>query len=130
MVKKKEYVEVRELMSDNEMLSHIFLGCIKHEDLMKIRDEFIKEKDWQIESVKIPVEMYIGGVYVNPKEFFNSWKEQMERMILNEAKKLVSANMGSIRIQNIQGSLSQFEEILKNWEEDINWTIDNPLLQK
>ena len=50
-------IEVKELMSNNEMLSHIFLGCIRYDDLMKIKDEYMKDKDWKKDSVKIPVEM-------------------------------------------------------------------------
>ena len=73
-------IEVRELMSDNEMLSHIFLGCIPREKLIEIKKQFIGEKDWQKESVKIPVEMKIGNVSVNPKDFFDSWKNQMQRI--------------------------------------------------
>lgn len=68
-------IEVKTLMQDNEMLSHIFLGCIPHEQLKDIRDKFIGEADWQKESVKIPVELKIGGVAVNPKQFFDSWRD-------------------------------------------------------
>jgi len=63
-------IEVKDLMSDNEMLSHIFLGCIPTEKLMKIKDQYIGTKgneiDWRKKSVTIPVEMKIGGVSVNP----------------------------------------------------------------
>ena len=37
-------IEVRELMSESEMLSHVFLGCIKRDDLEKIRDKYIGKK--------------------------------------------------------------------------------------
>lgn len=70
-------IEIKELMNDNEMLSHIFLGCIPRENLIEIKDKFIGSKNWQKESVKIPVEMKIGGVPVNPKEFFNTWRDQL-----------------------------------------------------
>ena len=79
-------IEVRDLVSESEMLSHIFFGCIEVKDLEKIREKYIgkkgSEKDWKKDSVKIPVEMKVGGVSVNPKAFFDSWKDQMQRMIL------------------------------------------------
>lgn len=125
-------IEVRELMSDNEMLSHIFLGCVKKEDLVKIKDKYIGsdkiQKDWRKESVKIPVEMKIGGVSVNPKEFFNTWKEQMQGIILKKAQELVSEKLGSQKMVEMQNKLYEYEEILKSWESEINWDIENPLL--
>ena len=48
-------MEVKELMDENEMMSHIFLGCIPRDKLSEIREKFIGEKDWREESVTIPV---------------------------------------------------------------------------
>jgi hypothetical protein len=72
--------EVKELMDGNEMLSHIFLGCIPRENLKVIKDELIGDKDWRKESVTIPVEMKIGGVSINPKSFFDNWKNKMSEI--------------------------------------------------
>ena len=55
-------IEIRELMSDNEMLSHIFLRCIPIKELREIKNKYALGRDWRVESVKIPVEMKIGGV--------------------------------------------------------------------
>lgn len=122
-------IEVRELVSDSEMLSHIFLGCIKTEDIEKIRDKYIGTKDWQKESVKIPVEMKIGGVNVNPKAFFDSWRDQMQRMILEQAKELVAEKLGSQKMRDMQNKLYEYEQVLNSWEEEINWEIKNPLIE-
>jgi hypothetical protein len=121
-------IEVRELMSDNEMLSHIFLGCIPREKLIEIKKQFIGETDWKKESVKIPVEMKIGNVSVDPKEFFESWKNQMQRMISNKAKELVAEKLGSEKMREMQNKISYYEQILESWESEINWEVDNPLL--
>ena len=121
-------IEVKELMSDNEMLSHIFLGCINRDDLRAIKVKFIGTKDWREESVKIPVEMKIGGVSVNPKEFFDSWKNQMQEMILKKAKELVAEKLGSQKMVEMQNKLYEYEEVLKSWESEINWNVENPLL--
>jgi len=120
-------IEVRELMSDSEMLSHIFLGCIDREDLLKIRETYIGEKDWQKESVKIPVEMKIGGISVNPKGFFDTWKDQMQEIVLKKAKELVAENL-STKMYKLQDTLSEYEEVLRSWESDINWQVENPLI--
>lgn len=115
-------------MDSNEMLSHIFLGCIPIEQLEQIRDTFVGEKDWNKESVKIPVEMTIGGVSVNPKKFFDTWRNQMEEMVLKEATKLVSEKLGSKKMGDMQDKLYEYEQVLKSWEDDINWDVKNPLI--
>jgi hypothetical protein len=122
-------IELKELMSENEMLSHIFLGCIPRDRLIKIRQQYAGETDWQEESVKIPVEMKIGNVSVNPKEFFDSWKDQMQKMISDKAKELVSENLGSNKMREMQYKLSEFEQVLESWESEINWEVENPLIE-
>jgi hypothetical protein len=112
----------------NEMLSHIFLGCIPIEQLEQIRDTFVGEKDWKDESVKIPVELTIGGVSVNPKKFFDTWRNQMEEMVLKEATELVAERLGSKKMRDMQDRLYEYEQVLKSWGDDINWDVKNPLI--
>lgn len=125
-------IEIKDLMSNNETLSHIFLGCIPIEQLLKIKDQYIGTKgneiDWRKESVTIPVEMKIGGVSVNPKQFFDGWKNQMEQMILDNAKELVAEKLGSQKMRDMQQKLYEYEQVLKSWEKDINWEVKNPLI--
>ena len=122
-------IEVKTLMDDNEMLSHIFLGCIPRDKLKEIKDKFIGEKDWKNESVKLPVEMKIAGVGVNPKDFFDSWKNQMQRIILEKAQELVAEKLGSKKMRDMQDKLYEYEQVLNSWEEDINWEVKNPLIE-
>jgi hypothetical protein len=125
-------IEVRQLMDENEMLSHIFLGCIQREKLIEIKEKFIgkegQEKDWQKEYVKIPVEMKIGGVSVNPKEFFDNWKEQMQCIVLEKAQELVAEKLGSKKMREMQDKLYQYEQVLEYWGKEINWEVKNPLI--
>ena len=124
-------VELRELMDENEMLSHIFLGCIPKEKLLQIKDKYVgEEKDWQKESTKIPVEMKIGGVSLNPKDFFDSWKNQMQRMILEKAQELVAEKLGSKVLQEYQYKLSRLEDVFREWEKETNWEVENPFIEK
>jgi hypothetical protein len=119
-------IEIRDLMDENEMLSHIFLGCIPKDTLIKLRDKYVGEKDWREESVKIPVTMKIGNISVNPKKFFDSWKEQMQELITERAKELI-AEKGSEKMRTMQNKLAEYEQILESWEDEINWTVKNPL---
>lgn len=127
-------IELRQLVDENEMLSHIFLGCIPKEELINIKKKYVgvdgKEKDWRKESVKIPVEMKIGGVSLNPKNFFDSWKNQMQQLILEKAQALVAEKLGSEKMRQMQNKLYEYEQILQYWEKDINWEVENPLIEK
>lgn len=122
-------ITVKTLMDENEMLSHIFLSCLTEEQLVNIQKTFIGKKDWNKENVNIPVEMKIGGYDVNPKEFFDSWKDQMSELILKQAKRLVANNL-SDKVQEIQNRIFDCNEQLKLWEAEINWDVENPLLKK
>lgn len=119
-------------MDENEMLSHIFLECIGREQLMKIKNQYVGTKgneiDWEKQSVTIPVEMKIGNVPVNPKQFFDNWKNQMERMILDKAKELVAEKLGSQKMRDMQQKFYEFEQVLDCWEKEINWQVKNPLI--
>jgi hypothetical protein len=121
-------IEVKDLMDQNEMLSHIFLGCIPVEKLEEIRDKYIDEKDWNEESVKIPVSMKIGGVSVNPKGFFDEWKKQMQKLILEKAQEIVAEKLGSAKFRDMEYRIAQFEQIIREWESEINWEVENPFI--
>ena len=127
-------IELRELMADNEMLSHIFLGCIPRDKILTIRDKYLKDtdgkdKNWKEESVKIPVEMKIGGVAVNPKAFFDSWKNQMQDMITKAAKREAAEMLGSGKMHEFINKMNDMSTIIEGWEKEINWDIKNPLIE-
>lgn len=123
-------IEVKELMNDNNSLSHIFIGCMSREEITAVRDKFVgvkgNAKDWRIESVTIPVEMTIGGIPVNPKEFFKSWENQMNRMISAKATHLLSEKVGSQKMQELTSRMQDLENILKEFESEITWEVENP----
>lgn len=120
--------EIRELMSDHEQMSHIFLGCIPIEQLREIKTKYEKPGgNWRKDGTTIPVDMTIGGIPVNPKKFFDSWRNQMQRLINDEAKKLVTKKLGSQKMRDMRDKLNEYEQVLKSWEKDINWDAKNPL---
>lgn len=127
-------IQVKDLMSDNEILSHIFLGCIPREQLMQIKKQFFDQKetgkDWRKDSITIPVEMKIGGVDVNPKAFFDTWRNQMKELILKEARNIASEKLGSQKMRELRDMLYEYEQVLKSWEADINWEVKNPLIDE
>ena len=123
-------IEVRDLMDNKEMLSILFFECVPKEQIVQIKEKYIGTKgneiDWQKESVKIPITMQIGGFNVNPKKFFDEWQKQMNRMILDKAKELVSEKIGSGKMAELQNRIYDMEQVLKNFETDINWDVENP----
>lgn len=127
-------IELRLLLDENEMLSHIFLGCMDQVQLTTIKEKYVgkdgKEKDWQQVSVKIPVTMTIGGINVNPKEFFDEWKNQMQSIILKKAQELLSTKIGTKKMQELVNRIYQIENVLGYFEEEIDWDVENPFMTK
>lgn len=113
-------------MDDNEMLSHIFLSCLTQEQLEKIKEKFVGERDWKKTSVQIPVEMKIGGVSLNPKAFFDAWRNQMQTLIGEKATALVAEKMGSEKMRDIQTSVDNIANALEYFEREITWQSENP----
>lgn len=74
------------------------------------------------------LQMKIGGVSVNPKEFFDNWKEQMQGIVLEKAQELVAEKLGSKKMREMQDRLYQYEQVLESWEKEINWEVKNPLI--
>lgn len=122
-------VEVKDLMNDNEMLSHIFLGCIPKDKLREIKNNFIGSIDWRKESVKLDVEMQIAGVDVNPKEFFDEWQKQMQKIIERRAKNLIKEKLSG-KLLEMSCKLNAMSDIVENWEGEINWESKNPFLNE
>lgn len=120
-------IEVRQLVDENEMLSHIFLGCISKEELRQIKDKFIGEVDWKEESCKIPVTMTIGGVDVNPKNFFDEWRNQMQKIVEKEANRILKQQLSG-RLTDLIKPIQQIEQVFDYWVTEVNWEVKNPLL--
>lgn len=119
-------IEIRELVEGSSFLSDIFFECIPEEKLIQIRDKFCGDKDWQKESVKVPVELKIGGVSVNPKIFFTLLTEQIDNMVLEKAKIVTSKQIGSRKLSELAGRIYELEDIIKYFETNIKWEVENP----
>lgn len=109
-------IEIRDLMDSNELLSHLFLGCIPREQLIEIKEKYISDgKDWRKESATIPVVMTIGGVSVNPKQFFDTMKSQMVDMIEKKANEIVAQQYLIGKINDIHDKLNEYHDIISSW---------------
>ena len=52
----------------------------------------------------------------------------MQKMILDKAQELVAEKLGSEKMREMQNKLYEYEQVLKSWEDDINWEVKNPLI--
>lgn len=125
-----EEIDVRTLMSENEMLSHIFFECLTREQVVELKNKYVgtgeSAVDWRKTLVTIPFELKIGGIEVNPKAFFDNWVDQMERIVSEEATKLLAQKMGSEKIRELKEKLDNIENVFSSWEEEVNWDVKNP----
>mgnify|MGYP003405114168 FL=1 len=52
----------------------------------------------------------------------------MQEIVLTQAQELVAEKLGSQKMRDMQNKLNEYEQVLKSWEEDINWEVKNPLI--
>lgn len=111
------------LLNDNEILSHVFLNCIGG------YAEKIAGKTRKTQRKQINIELKIDGYDCNPKEFFELLYEQYTDQVKNEATEIVKQQT-SEKLYEIEGKITEFNEILTDWANDINWEVDNKLIKE
>lgn len=114
------------LLDKDEILSHVFLECLGHEECEKIAAQVTDENR---EDFEVDIELKIAGKSVNPKKFFDVFANQYDRLLREEATKLVKEQL-SEKFRDISNNLIEMEEVVDNWAENINWQIDNPLIKE
>ena len=43
-------------------------------------------------------------------------------------QELVAEKLGSKKMRDMQDKLYDYEQVLKSWEDEINWDVKNPLI--
>lgn len=114
-------VKMKDLYSKSNVLYCVFI---------KYLDEFdsFRDKDGnKIEDTNavINIELKIGGVSVNPENFFQDYLERTHDLIIKEAEELVSARCGSDRMNELIDSMKSIQEELSYMEQTIDWNKGN-----
>lgn len=124
-----KYSLYKDLLSQDHILSHLFLNCISKENLAKISEEHMGWPHEKIEKRKIEVEVNINGMSVNPKKFFELFTEQYADCVKREATKMVKEQISG-KFSEISGKLDEYKNITDQWANDINWQGENLLVKK
>lgn len=110
---------IKELLDNNEIMSHLFLNCVPQEKL-----EEIAKREGTIDSKKVNIEMKVDGNSINPREFFRIFIDQYDYMVKEAATKIVKEQT-SQAFKNITDRLYEYEQITNEWANDIDWQVDN-----
>lgn len=124
-----KYSLYKDLLSEDHVLSHVFLNCVSKENLAKIADENIKMPEDKIRAREIEIEVKVNGASVNPKKFFELFTEQYADAVKREATKMVNEQL-SEKFSEISNKLDEYRNITDQWAEDINWRNGNILIKK
>lgn len=120
-----KYSLYKELLDDNNILSHVFFNCAE-EFIEKIASKNEGKTDEKIKNRKIDIELKIDGNKCDPSKFFNMLYEQYCFHIEREAKKIVKEKI-SDKFNEISNKLDEYRQITEEWSDDINWDVKNPL---
>jgi len=126
----------KELLSENEMLSHVFLNsCPMHisekiaEGTKKMYDvDKLSNSEIQEQRV-VDMKLFIEGEEANLRNFFNELAHQFTSIVKKEATKMVKEQTSN-KIDELIYKLNNISEITDNISEDINWNYDKNPFQK
>jgi len=127
-MKKFKYNLYDELLDENNILSHVFLNTLSRMGLEKIAKENEGKEEKQIKKRKIEIELKIDGESCDPKKFFEILYSQYSEKVRETATEIVKEQT-SERLRSFSDKLNDFEMIMNEWANDINWNIDNPFLK-
>jgi hypothetical protein len=120
-----KYSLYNDLLNENHILSHLFLNCLSKQELTKIADKNSGLTEEQIKNRKVEIEVFIDGISVNPKNFFNLFKEQYESHLKKLATKMLKDQVSG-KLEDIVRKIQNLQEISDSLAEEINWDIENP----
>lgn len=110
-----------ELDQKSNILKHL-LFTQPTEVWMEVLDS---QKDIPIDDRTVDIEVKINGKEIDPKAFFDMLWDNYADMIEKEAVKKI-ASKTTDKIEEISTKLRDFQEILENWNNTINWDVKNP----
>ncbi len=123
-----KYSLYKELLDENNILSHVFMNCAV--DFLKdiaSKNEG-KEKEW-IEKRKIDIELKIDGHVCDPAKFFDVLYEQYSEKVKQKATELVKEQT-SEKFTEIVNKLHDLNNIVDSFSEDITWEMQDPFSKK
>ena len=123
-----KYSLYKELLKQENILSHVFLNCAQDfiDEIAKKNEG--KSKEW-VEKRKIDIELKIDGHVCNPKDFFDVLYEQYTDAVKKKATEIVKEQTTET-FRELSYKLQNLEEIVDSWAEDINWDVENPFNKK
>ncbi len=119
-----KYLLYKEVLKDDNILSHVFLNCLPADLCTKIADENKGKTREEIESRDVDIELLINGHSVDPKKFFDLFHEQFDDMVKRCATKIVQEQV-SDKFAEISNKLDEYKNITEYWAKDINWEVNN-----
>lgn len=118
---------IKELLDNNEIMSHMFLGgSVPYEKLMEIKD---KRGDDPDQLFEVEIEMIVDGLSIDPREFFKIFIDQYDSQVEEVARRLLSEKLSGA-MSSMANKLNDMEQVVSDWESEINWEVENPLIKK
>lgn len=118
-----------DLRDHKNILSHLFLNCLTPEIIENIQKKRTVNPDADPNKEKLDITVWIEGVAVDPKSFFDIFERQFDDIVKRTASKMVKEQVSDKFIE-ISNKLNEYEEITKEWANDINWEIPTNPFQK
>lgn len=127
----------KELLSESNILSHVFMECVPKKMLDKIADDTKKAMDADTnltteevqENRVIEIKLFIEGEEVDLRKFFDTLWEQYETIVKKTATSMVQEQT-SDKLNEISDQIMQLRECADDLTKQINWEVENPFDKK
>lgn len=118
----------KELLNDNNILSHVFLETIGEFSAELAKENKVKF-DAGAKDVDIEITLTIAGRRVNPGNFFNLLIDQYDRQVHDTATKIVKEQT-SEKLTDIYNQIDELATVVNGMTDEINWDYKFNPLQK
>jgi polyhydroxyalkanoate synthesis regulator protein len=126
----------KELLSEDKILSHVFLNCCPSHLSNKIAEktkEMCEIKEMSNDDIEeqrvVDMKLFIENEEVDLRNFFDELMEQFTSIVKKEATKMVKEQTSN-KLYDIQDKLNTLSQLTDDISNNIDWKYDkNPFLK-
>lgn len=126
----------KELLSENNILSHIFLNCVEKGKLESFADDTKKAmdadpnltSDYIEENRVVEMKLFVEGEEVDLRKFFEMLWDEYEYMVKSQATEIVKEQT-SDKLNDISSQIMHLQDCANDLSEHINWEVENPFVE-
>lgn len=112
---------IQELVSNNEIMSHLFLECVPSGTLKKIAED---AGDWEKNKYSVKIQLLVEGKPIDTRPFFKLFYDQYSNMVEKKAKQIL-AERSVEKLEEVMNKVQEFSQMIQYCIDDIDYKVEN-----